>query len=77
MFLKNRAVQITFPKTEKAVNDSTPADDIVTVDPEQIAKIATEFAVKTVAAVGVAIAANRILKTVCDIAFVTAQAKLK
>lgn len=77
MFFKNRAVQITFPKTQEASTNAAPNPDIIPVDPEQIAKIATDFAVKTIGAVGIAIAANRVLKTVCDIAVITAQAKLK
>jgi hypothetical protein len=77
MFFNNRAIQVTFPKTEKTTNPTTPVPEIPTVDPEQIAQIATEFAVKTIGAIGVAIAANRVLGTICEIAVVAAKAKLK
>jgi len=43
----------------------------------KIAEIATEFTIKTVTAVGAVIAANKLLTTICDIAKIAAQAKLK
>lgn len=75
MFNKH-AVQMSFVKKKDAEigSDATPAEP---VDYAKIAEIATEFTVKTVATVGAVIAANRLLMTVCDIAKIAAQAKLK
>jgi hypothetical protein len=64
----------------KIVKDADPASDITeinVVDPEQIAKIATEYTIRTIGAVGVVIAGNRVLKTICEIAVVAAKAKIK
>lgn len=72
---KNRALQMTLVNIDK--NAPAPAADIVAVDPELIAKIATEFATKTITTIGIAFAANRVLKTVCEIAVVAAKTQLK
>ena len=74
--LKNAAVQIKMVNTKKQDADPQVAEEIA-VDPEKIAQIATEFAAKTIGAVGVVIAANRVLNTICDIAIIAAKAKLK
>lgn len=74
--LKNAAVQIKMVNTKKQDADPQVAEES-TLDPQEIAQIATEFAVKAIGAVGVAIAANRVLTTICDIAVITAKAKLK
>jgi hypothetical protein len=71
---KNRSIQMKFVKDAEPGTD-TP--DVTVVDPEQIAKIATEYTIKTITVVTAAIAANRVLKTVCEIAVVAAKAKLK
>jgi len=71
---KNRSIQMKFVKD--ADNDSD-ATDATVVDPEQIAKIVTDYTIKTIGAVGVVIAGNRILKTICEIAVVAAKAKIK
>jgi hypothetical protein len=75
MFQK-KAIQMSIvDKKDVATNsDSAPAEP---VDYAKIAEIATEFTVKTVTAVGAVIAANKLLTTVCDIAKIAAQAKLK
>lgn len=74
--LKNAAVQIKMVNTKKQDADPQVAEES-TLDPQEIAQIATEFAVKTIGAVGVAIAANRVLSTICDIAKIAAKAKFK
>jgi hypothetical protein len=74
--LKNAAVQIKVVNTKKQDADTNVAEES-TLDPEQIAQIATEFAVKTIGAVGVAIAANRVLTTLCDVVVIAAKAKFK
>lgn len=75
MFQK-KALQVSVVNKKDAVtaSDTTPAEP---VDYAKIAEIATDFTVKTVAAVGAVIAANKLLTTVCDIAKIAAQAKLK
>lgn len=72
---KNRAMQVKFVKTDEPQNN--PNDTVVAVDPEQIAKIATEFTVKTIGAVGAVIAGHKVLSTICEIAVVAAKARLK
>jgi hypothetical protein len=47
------------------------------VDPEQIAEIAKDYTLLTIGAIGAAFAANKIVNTICDIAKIAAQAKLK
>jgi hypothetical protein len=77
MLFKNKAVQIQMVNTKKnaeSVIENTPDK---TVDPAEIAQIATEFTVKTVGAIGIAIAANKVLATICDIAVIAAKAKIK
>jgi len=74
--LRNAAVQIKMVNTKKQDADPQVAEE-PTLDPQEIAQIATEYTVKLVGAVGVAIAANRVLSTICDIAVIAAKAKLK
>lgn len=73
---KNRSIQMKIVKDKDAEN-GIDAPDVMVVDPEEIAEIATEYTIKTITVVGAAIAANRVLKTICEIAVVAAQAKLK
>lgn len=76
MFMKNRAVQIKMVNT-KNDDSNEPNVDVKTVDPEALAKIATEFTIKTVGAIGTVIAANKVLTTICDIATIAAKSKFK
>jgi len=71
---KKHAIQMRFVKD--AEND-VDAPETISVDPEQIAKIATEYTVKAIGAVGVVIAANKALNTICEIAVIAAKAKFK
>lgn len=75
MFQK-KALQVSVVNKKDAVtgSDTPPSEP---VDYAKIAEIATEFTVKTVGAIGAVIAANKLLTTVCDIAKIAAQAKLK
>lgn len=73
---KHGAVQISFVSTKQTPNDNTPAPEIVAVDTEQIVKTVTDSAVKIIGAVGVAFAANQVLKSVLDVAVHVAKAKL-
>jgi hypothetical protein len=71
---KNRSIQMKFVKDADNVAE---APEVTTVDPEQIAKIAKDYTVMTVGAIGAAIAANKIVNTICEIAVIAAKAKLK
>jgi hypothetical protein len=73
---KNHAFQVKVVNTKKQEAETAPAETL-TVDPEQIAQIATEFTVKAIGAIGIAFAANRVLTTACEIAVVVAKAKFK
>jgi len=72
---KNREMRIKLVNTKD--QQDTPNTEVVSVDPEQITKIATEFTVKTIGAVGAVIAGHKVLSTICEIAVVAAKAKLK
>ena len=72
---KNAAVQISLVNQKKQIDNLNT--EIVTVDPEAIAKIATDVAVKTIVAVGLSIGALIVLKTVCAIVEDVTIAKLK
>jgi hypothetical protein len=74
--LKNSAVQISFVNTKKP-NTDTPAPETQTQDTAEIVQIATDAAVKVIGAIGVAFAANQVLKSVLDVAVFAAKAKLK
>lgn len=71
---KNRSMQVKFVKDAENDVDTT---ETISVDPEQIAKIATEYTVKAIGAVGAVIAANKALNTICEIAVIAAKAKFK
>ena len=76
MLFKDKAIQMTVvdKKDAETAPGTTP---VKTVDYAKIAEIATESAVKIVTVAGAAFAANKVLTTVCDIAKIAAQAKLK
>ena len=76
MFLKNRTVQMKFVK-DKELENNTEVTDVVNVNPEEIAQITTEHAIKIVGAVGAVVAVNRVLNTICEIAVIAAKAKFK
>lgn len=73
---KNRAVQVSLVNTKKADNVAETTQ-VTSVDPKEIAEIATEFTLKTIGAIGAVIAANKVLSTACDIAVIAAKAKFK
>jgi hypothetical protein len=74
---KNKAIQVQLVNTKKQEAEAPATVETLTVDPEQIAKIATEYTVKAIGAVGLAFAANRLLSTACEIAVVVVKAKCK
>ena len=74
---KNRAVQVKLVNTKNAAESGTEDTPIEPVDYGAIAKIATDYAVKTIGAIGAVIAANKVLSTACDIAVIAAKAKIK
>lgn len=72
---KNRSIQMKFVKDA----DTTGTEETIvkTVDPAEIAKIATDYTVKTIGTIGAVIAANKVLNTICEVAVITAKAKIK
>lgn len=70
---KNRHFEV------KLAKDDTNPDtvEIVPVDPAEIAQIATESAVKILIVAGGVVAANRVLKTICEVAVIVTKAKIK
>lgn len=72
---KNRALQVKMVNTKNETD--APSVEVQTVDPEQIAKIATDYTLKTIGAIGAVIAANKVLNTICEVAVVAAKAKIK
>lgn len=75
---KNHAIQMKVVNTKKNPEMEAVAPvEVKVVDPEQIAKIATDYTVKTIGAIGAVIAGHKVLSTVCEIAVVAVKAKLK
>jgi len=75
MFNK-KAIQMTLVDRKDAEAGSETTI-VKSVDYAKIAEIATESTVKIVKIAGAAFAANKVLTTVCEIAKIAAQAKLK
>lgn len=74
---KNRAFQVKLVNTKDEKNNPDGEVDVLNVNPQEIAKIATEYTVKTIGAIGAVVAANKVLNTICEIAVVAAKAKFK
>lgn len=72
---KNHAFQIKMVDTKNEAD--APITNVYNIEPEEIAKVSTEFVVKTIGAIGIVIAGNKVLNTICEIAVVAAKAKLK
>ena len=75
MFQK-KAIQMSIVD-KKDVEAAPGIVTVKSVDYAKIAEIATNSTVQIVKVAGVAIAANKVLTTVCEIAKIAAQAKLK
>lgn len=74
--MKDRAMQVKFVKTEDANKlDTVSTED--KMDIPEIAKIAMEYTIKTVGAIGIVLVANKFVNTACEIAVIAAKAKLK
>lgn len=72
---KNRHMQVKFVKDgDNTFEDDT---DLKTVDPAEIAQIAVESTIKIATVIGGVVAANRVLKTICEVAVIAAKAKIK
>lgn len=71
---KNRSIQMKFVKDVEIPSGEV---ETVSVDPSEIAQIAVESTIKIATVVGGVIAANRVLKTVCEVAVIAAKAKIK
>lgn len=71
---KNKAVQFTV--VDKPVDYYDPNTEIVSTNPEEIAQIITESAVKILGVAGAVVVAHKLISTACDIAVIAAKAKL-
>ena len=74
MFLKNKHLQI------KLTPDADPNTGTVELTPAgvtEITEIVADAAMKTVVVIGGAVVANRVIKTICEIAVIAAKAKIK
>jgi hypothetical protein len=74
MFLKNKHLQI------KLTPDADPTTGMVELTPAgvtEITEIIADAAMKTIAVTGGVIVANRVIKTICEVAIIAAKAKIK
>ena len=71
---KNRSIQMKFVKDKHIDPDDV---ELNLVEPAEIAQIIADTTIKTVTVVGGVIAANRVLKTICEVAVIAAKAKIK
>lgn len=74
---KNFTVQTKLVRAKKANQESDENITEETTDIIEIAQILADTTVKTVGAIAIILAANKVLSTVCDIAVVAAKAKIK
>lgn len=74
--MKNRALQMSFVKTAPTGADSTTTPT-TTIDPEKINQIVKEQTVRLAVVAGVFVAGKMLLRTVCEIAIITAETKIK
>lgn len=73
--IKNNVITIGIEdKPQSSILDIKPAETIST-DPEEIAKIITESAVKVIGAAGIVAVGYKLFSTACDIATIAAKAK--
>lgn len=73
---KNRAFQVKVVNTKNEAQADNEVD-VVNVNPEEIAKIATEYTIKAIGAIGAVVAANKVLNTICEVTVIAAKAKFK
>lgn len=71
---RNRHFEVKLAKDGKSAAEN---GDVMNVNPKEIAEIATDTMLKAVVVIGGVVAANRVLKTICEIAVITAKAKIK
>lgn len=74
MLFKNRTFQMKVLKDKDITADDF---ETVPVDPTEIAQITVETTIKIATVVGGVVAANRVLKTICEVAVIAAKAKIK
>jgi hypothetical protein len=70
---KNKVVTIALE--EKPQPADVPSTEVVSTNPDEIAQIITESAVKIIGAAGAVAVGYKVLSTVCDIAVIAAKAK--
>jgi hypothetical protein len=71
------AFQTRVVRTKKAEAENPEGSDVEFADPVEIVQIIAETTIKTVGAIAVIVAANKVLTTVCDISVIVAKAKIK
>lgn len=74
MLLKNKHFQI---KLAKDADPNTGTFEPTAATVTEIAEIAVDAVTKTFIVAGAVIAANRVLKTVCEVTVIIAKAKIK
>jgi len=71
--IKNKVVTIGIEEKHKPLD--VPATESISTDPEEIAQIITESAVKIIGAAGAVAIGYKLFSTACDIAKIAAKAK--
>ncbi len=71
---KNKVVTIALEEKPKPAD--IPSAEVVSTNPDEIAQIITESAVKIIGAAGVVAVGYKLFTTACDIAVIAAKAKL-
>lgn len=73
---RNRALQVKMVKDNKEPSFSSTTTGHWHLEPEQINKIVKDQVKNTVIVVGGALAAKKLLSTICEVAVIAAKAKL-
>jgi len=70
---KNKVVTIALEEKPKPAD--VPSTEVISTNPDEIAQIITESAVKIIGAAGIAAVGYKLFATACDIAVIAAKAK--
>jgi len=73
MLFKNKVVTIALEEKPKPAD--VPSTEVISTNPDEIAQIITESAVKIIGAAGIAAVGYKLFTTACDIAVIAAKAK--
>lgn len=72
---KNSVVTIGIEEKPQSAILDVPATEPISTNPDEIAQIITESAVKVIGAAGVVAVGYKLISTACDIAVIAAKAK--